>query len=99
MASLYKGEYLDVSTLYIGQKIEEGFKLIRDQMSASDPTNALVELAVVLKAAKSERAVSWSSVYNVLDTVCSRLANTNRHLTNLEFLAPPKEKVDKKESE
>jgi hypothetical protein len=88
MAHIYKGEYLDVATLYIGQKIEEGFKLIRDQMSMGDTTNTIAELTAVIRAMKGERSIASSNVYNMLETISVKLGTTNKHLISLKYLAP-----------
>ena len=89
MTSLYKGEYLDVSTLYISSKIEDGFKLIRDQMSMGDTTNLIAEMTAVIRAMKGERSIASANLYNMLDTLSVKLSTTNKHLVNLKHLAPP----------
>lgn len=89
MAHIYKGEYLDVATLYIGQKIEEGFKLIRDQMSMGDATNTIAEMTTVLRALKGERSIASANIYNILDSLNTKLGLVSKHLVNLKHLAPP----------
>ncbi len=91
MANIYKGEYLDVSTLYIGQKIEEGFKLLRDQVSISDPSSQYAELITVIRSLKSEQSVSMSNLFSWLETFSLKMSTTNKHLVNLKHLAPPPE--------
>lgn len=80
MASLYKGEYLDVSTLYIGSKIEDGFKLIRDQLSVQDNSETVSAIVRMLNDIKIELAQRGTLEISCLETIGTRLSTTNRHL-------------------
>jgi predicted nucleic acid-binding Zn-ribbon protein len=44
MSRVYKGEYIDTETAFIGEKIEKGFSLLRDQLSLMDNSDQLTAI-------------------------------------------------------
>lgn len=83
MASLYKGEYLDVSTLYIGQKIEDGFKLLRDQLSVQDNGEQLSQIARTLSDMRIGLIEGNTRTVHQIECVVARLTTANRYLKSL----------------
>lgn len=77
---MWKGTVIGADTEYIGEQIEKGFALIRDQLSAQDISTGIGSLRNTISTSVGEIQYELSQLKLALNSVNERMVDISGHL-------------------